>query len=291
MYAKSRAWTLEYLLYLLCNCLPTCVCANAKHLPCLYAGRKVQGMNHARKQPRSIAVIPEERDLEEEGPEDTSIITTISSELPPTSEPAPQHPHPSENAGTDLDHQASQTDLASPLTFYASSLAAGECGNMIMAEDMMGAHHHHHQAPAPGGEEVPAWMGMMANLTQEHQENRLQGPQPTSAPLPPPLQNCSCSPAAGPCPGHLEKMRLELLGEMTASSPLQLSHADNQQQQQQPQQPHDLGTSHRVVGRNNMASSVQTQQLSSHLGNYSPSSSRWVIICRLSSSLLLPASF
>lgn len=252
----------------------------------------MQGINHARKQPRSIAVIPEEGNLEEEGLEDTSIITTISSELPPTSEPAPQHPHPSENAGTNLDHQtSSQTDLASPLAFYASSLAAGECGSMIMGEDMMGAHHHyHHQAPAPGSEEVPAWMGMMANLAQEHHANRLQGPQPTSAPLSPPLQNCSCSPAAGPCPGHLEKMRLELLEEMTASSPLQLPHADNQQQQQQPQQPHDLGTSHRFVGRNNMASSVLTQQLSSHLGNYSPSSSRWVIICRLG-SLLLPASF
>lgn len=194
-------------------------------------GRKVQGMNHDRKESEGAAT-PEERGQEGQDAIITGDLHAESHHRSPE--------HPSENAGAD--HQASQKDLSSPLTFYASSLAS-ECSNMILAEDIMA-----HQAPG-----VP-WMSMMANPTQEN-GNPLSQSAVSSQ-----IQNCTCSPAAGPCPGHMEKMRLELLGEIT--SPLQLSHS-------QQQQPHN---SHHVVETNNMAR-LQTQHLS-HLSNYSRSSSR-----------------
>lgn len=194
----------------------------------LSVGRKVQEMNQARKQSENIA-IPEERVQERQ---DTSNTNEHHSRGH-----SPQRP--SKNNASTV-HQALQTDLSSSMTFYASSLAS-EYSNMIMAEDMM-AHH----APS-----VP-WMGMTTKPMQEN-ENHL--PQPAVAP-----QHCTCSAAAGPCIGHVEKMRIELLGEIM--SPLQLQH--NQQQQ-----PHH---SHHVVETNNMAR-LQTRPLSP-LSNYSRSSSR-----------------
>lgn len=192
-------------------------------------GRKVQEMNQARKQSEDSA-IPEERDQEAQYTSNTNKHQSRGH--------SPQRQ--SENASTD--HQASQTDISSSMTFYASSLGS-ECSNMIMAEDMMA-----HQAPS-----VP-WMGMMAKSMQEN-ENHL--PQPAVSP-----QNCTCSAVAGPCIGHLEKMRIELLGEIM--SPLQLQH----DQQQQPHQ------NHHVVETNNVAR-LQTRPLSP-LSNYSRSSSRLV---------------
>ncbi|KAJ5752423.1 hypothetical protein N7520_009340 [Penicillium odoratum] len=80
-----------------------------------------------------------------------------------------------------------------------------------MAEDMMT-----HQ-----GQSTP-WVGGMMKPMQEN-ENHM--PQSTVS-----TENCTCSATTGPCIGHMEKMRLELLGELV--SPLQL-HNEHQQQQNQ----------------------------------------------------------
>ena len=154
----------------------------------------------------------------------------------------------SDNDSTD--NQASQADPSS-MTFYATlprtGLLTSECSNMIMAEDMMA-----NQAQSV------SWVDPMAKPMQEN-ENYMQQPS-----MPP--QNCTCSAATGPCIGHMEKMRMELLGEII--SPMQLHHEQSQQQQQQQQQQHP---NHHVSDIN--MTRLQSQPLSP-VKNYSRSSPR-----------------
>lgn len=159
----------------------------------------MQEINQARKQAESSA-ITEETDQE----------TQYASNTNKHHSRGGSEQRLSNNDSTD--NQASQPDASSSMTFYATlprtGLLASECSNMIMAEDMMA-----NQAQSV------SWVDPMAKPMQESENYMPQSSMPP--------QNCTCSAATGPCIGHMEKMRMELLGEII--SPMQLHHEQPQQ--------------------------------------------------------------
>lgn len=198
----------------------------------------MQEINQARKQAESSA-ITEEADQETQ---DASHTTKHHSR-------GDSEQRLSNNDSTD--NQVPQADPSSSMTFYATlprtGSLASECSNMIMAEDMMA-----NQAQSV------SWVDPMAKPMQENENYMPQSSMPP--------QNCTCSAATGPCIGHMEKMRMELLGEII--SPMQLHHEQPQPQQQQQQQQNP----------NNHVSDVNMTRLQSQslspIRNYSHSSSR-----------------